>query len=144
MPISLSASICCYRFFNQVAYTYTVVALEKLGLHFLRKRRYYPDALFFIQVYRGFKSCTSFLENVSLRVPPSNLREFLLFCACPSNKHCPSARCASAANVAVDKELDIIALGADSLNYIFLLIVERIELLLFLVLLLLLLSFPEL
>jgi hypothetical protein len=48
---------------------------------------------FFVQVYRDLKSCTSLSENVSLRVPPSNLREFSLFCACPSNKHCPSARC---------------------------------------------------
>jgi hypothetical protein len=57
--------------------------------------------------------------NVSLRVPPSNLRGFSLFCACPSNKHCPSARCAYAANVAVGKDLDIFARGAVSLNYIY-------------------------
>jgi hypothetical protein len=48
-------------------------------------------------------------------VPPSNLREFSLFCACPSNKHCPS-RCAYAA-IVVGKDLDIFALGAVSLNY---------------------------
>jgi hypothetical protein len=53
---------------------------------------------FSVQFYRGLKYCTSLLENVSLRVPPSNLRGFSLFCACPSNKHCP-ARCAYAANV---------------------------------------------
>jgi hypothetical protein len=34
------------------------------------------DALSFIQVYRSIKPCVSFLEHVSLRVPPSNLREF--------------------------------------------------------------------
>jgi hypothetical protein len=72
----------------------------------------------FVQVYRGLKSCTSLLENVSLRVPPSNLREFSLFCAFPSNKHRPSARCAYAAN-AVGKDLDIFALGAVYLNYIY-------------------------
>jgi hypothetical protein len=37
---------------------------------------------------------------------------------CPSNKHCPSARCAYAAN-AVGKDLDIFALGTISLNHIF-------------------------
>jgi hypothetical protein len=41
-----------------------------------------------------------------------------LFCACPSNKHCPSARCAYVANV-VGKDLDIFALGTVSLNYIY-------------------------
>jgi hypothetical protein len=46
---------------------------------------------------------------VSLRVPPSNLRDFQLFGVCPSNKHCPSARCAYAAN-AVGIDLDIFAL----------------------------------
>jgi hypothetical protein len=73
----------------------------------------------FVQVYRGSKFCTSLLENVSLRVPPSNLRGFSLFWACPSNKHCPSARCAYAANVAVGKDLDILALGAASIYDIF-------------------------
>jgi hypothetical protein len=48
----------------------------------------------------------SLLENVSLRVPPGNLRDFSLFGVCPCNKHCPSARCAYAAN-AVSKDLDI-------------------------------------
>jgi hypothetical protein len=66
---------------------------------------------FFIQVYRGLKSCTSLSENVSLRVPPSNLRDFSLFGVCPSNKHCPSARCAYAAN-AVGKDFDIFSVGA--------------------------------
>jgi hypothetical protein len=59
------------------------------------------------------------LLDVSLRVPPSNLREFSLFCACPSNKHCPSAHCAYAANVAVGKDCDIFALGAVSFNYVY-------------------------
>jgi hypothetical protein len=39
----------------------------------------------FIKVYDGLKSCTSLLENVRLRVPPSNLRKFSLSCDCPSN-----------------------------------------------------------
>jgi hypothetical protein len=36
-----------YRFYPHVPYNYTVT-LEKLGLHSLRKRRYYFDALFFL------------------------------------------------------------------------------------------------
>jgi hypothetical protein len=59
----------------------------------------------------------SLLENVSLHVSPSNLMDFPLFGVCPSNKHCPSARCAYAAN-AVGKDLDILAIGAISLNHI--------------------------
>jgi hypothetical protein len=54
---------------------------------------------------------------VSLRVPPSSLRDFQLFGVCPSNKHSPSARCAYAAN-AVGKDLDIFAVGAVSLRHI--------------------------
>jgi hypothetical protein len=42
----------------------------------------------------------------------------LLFGVCPSNKHCPSARCAHPAN-AVGKDLDIFVIGAVSLNYIY-------------------------
>jgi hypothetical protein len=89
-----------------------------LSLLSLRKRRHHLDALFFIQVYRGDKSCTSLLENVSLRIAPSNLRDFPLFGSCPSNKHCPSAWCALAAN-AMGKRLDIFAIGAISLNHIY-------------------------
>jgi hypothetical protein len=66
---------------------------------------------FFIQVYRGLKPCTS------LRVSPNNLRDFSMFGVCPSNKHCPSARCAYAAN-AVGEDLDKFAFGAVSLNHI--------------------------
>jgi hypothetical protein len=76
------------------------------------------NAVFLVQAYRGLKSCTSLLENVSLRVPPDNLRDFSLFDICPSNKHCPSARCAYADN-AVGKDLDIFAIGAVSLNNIY-------------------------
>jgi hypothetical protein len=72
--------------------------------------------LFFVQVYRGFKSCASLLENVILRVPPNSLRDFQLFGVCPSNKHCPSARCAYATN-AVGKDLDVFAVGAASLRH---------------------------
>jgi hypothetical protein len=45
-----------------------------------------------------------------------HLRDFSLFDICPSNKHCPSARCAYAAN-AMGKDLDIFAIGAVSLNH---------------------------
>jgi hypothetical protein len=123
MPISLSASsrsLCpsvFIVFIPHIPYNYTV-ALEKLGLHSLHKRRYYLEALFFVHVYHGFKSGTSLIENVTLHIPPSNLWEFSLFRACPSNKHRPSAQCAYAANV-VGKDLDIFALGTISLNCIY-------------------------
>jgi hypothetical protein len=109
-------SICFYHFFFHVPYAYTV-ALEKLGLHSLCNRRDHLDALIFIQVYCGLKPFTSALENVSLCVPPSNLREFSLFPTYPSNKDCP-AWCAYAANM-VGKNLNISALGAISLDYIY-------------------------
>jgi hypothetical protein len=72
---------------------------------------------FFSQAYRGLKCCTSLLENVRLRVPTHHVRDFSTFSVCPSYKHCPSARCAYAAN-AVAKDLDIIAVGAVSLYHI--------------------------
>jgi hypothetical protein len=110
--------VCFYRFFPYVPYTYTD-ALEKLSLQSLHKRRHL-DALFFVQVYRGLKSLNPalpFRKKVSLRVHPSNLRDFQLIGVCPSNKHCPSARCAYAAN-AVGKDLDIFAVGDICLNHI--------------------------
>jgi hypothetical protein len=67
-----------------------IIALEKLSLHSLRNRRHHVDALFFVHVYRGLKCCTSLLENVVLRVPASNLRDFSLFAVCPSAR-CPCA-----------------------------------------------------
>jgi hypothetical protein len=109
-------SVCFYSFFPHVPYIYTD-ALEKLHMQTLRKRRQHFDALFIVQVYLGFKSCAYLLENISLRVPPSSLRDFQLFGVCASNKHCPSARCAYAAN-AVGKDLDIFAVGAVSLRHI--------------------------
>jgi hypothetical protein len=63
---------------------------------------------FFVQAYRGLKSCTSLLENISLHVPARHVKDFSRFGVCPSNKHCLSARCAYAANV-VGKDLDIFA-----------------------------------
>jgi hypothetical protein len=72
---------------------------------------------FFVQAYRGLKSCTVLLENISLRVPTRNVRVFSTVSVCPSNKHCPSARCAYAPKM-VGKDLDIFAIGAVSLNHI--------------------------
>jgi hypothetical protein len=72
---------------------------------------------FFVQVYCGLKCCTSLSENVSLRVPLSNLRDFSQFCVCPSNKHCPSALCAYAAN-ASGKDFDIRALAVGAVSLI--------------------------
>jgi hypothetical protein len=72
---------------------------------------------FFVQLYRGLKSCASLLENVSLGVPTRHVRDFSTISVYSSNKHCPSARCAYAANV-VGKDLDIFAVGAVFLDHI--------------------------
>jgi hypothetical protein len=90
-------------------------ALEKFSLYSSCERNHL-DVPFF-QAYRGLKPCTSLLENVSLRAPARSVRDFLKFSVCPSNKHCPSARCAYSANV-LDKDLDIFAIGAIYLNHI--------------------------
>jgi hypothetical protein len=97
---SLRPSVFIVSVFLRALCTYTV-AFDKLGLH-----PYVMSSctFFFVQVYRSLKSDISFLENISFCVPYSSLRDFLLFCACPHNKHCPSARCVYA------------ALGAVSLN----------------------------
>jgi hypothetical protein len=51
------ASVCVSLPFPRVPYSCTF-ALEKSSLHSLLKRRHHLDALFFfVQVYRGFKSC---------------------------------------------------------------------------------------
>jgi hypothetical protein len=92
------AALCYYRFLPHVHYGYAN-ALEYLKLHTSRKRRYHLDALFLIQVYRGLKYCPSLLEAVGLRVPTRYLGNFSMFNFSPSLKNCPSARCASAANV---------------------------------------------
>jgi hypothetical protein len=114
------AEVCVRLFlslFPHVPYSYTL-ALEKLSLHSLRTRRHHLSALFFfVQAYRGLKSCASLLENVSLHIPTRHVRDFSRFSVCPSNKHCPSARCAYAANT-VGKDLDIFTIGAVSLNHI--------------------------
>jgi hypothetical protein len=72
---------------------------------------------FFLQAYRGLKSCTSLLENVSPRVPTRHVRDFSKFSVCPSKKHSPSAECAYAANE-VGKDLDIFGVGAVSFYHI--------------------------
>jgi hypothetical protein len=77
-------------------------------------RRYRLDALFLTQVYFGFKFCPSVLEIVGLRVP-ARYRDFALFNVCSSSKNCPSARCASAANV-VCRDVDVFGAGNVQLN----------------------------
>jgi hypothetical protein len=72
----------------------------------------------FVQICRGLKSCTFFLENYSFRILTRQVRGFSIFRVCPSNKHCISARCAYAATV-VGKGLDISAIGAVFLNHVF-------------------------
>jgi hypothetical protein len=80
-------------------------------------RRQHFDAIFFIQAYCGLKSCSSLLDIDSLHVPHRNVRDYTLFSICPSNKSCPSAQCAYAAN-GVGKYLDILAVGPVSLGHI--------------------------
>jgi hypothetical protein len=123
MAISLSASIrslgppISIDIFFYVPYNYAS-ASKKLSLHSLRKRRHHLDAHFFGQAYRGLKSCTSLSEYDGLAVPPCNLKDFSQFGISPSNKHCPSARCAYAAD-AVGESLHIFVIGAVSLNHIY-------------------------
>jgi hypothetical protein len=104
------ASVCFCRYFPHSSYSYTS-ALENLRLHSLSLRRHLLDVLFFIQVYRGLKSCSSLLDNASLRVPTCHVRDFSTVSVRPSS------RCALAANV-VSKDLDIFAGGAVSMNHI--------------------------
>jgi hypothetical protein len=99
------AALCYNRFLPQVHYTYSN-ALERLKLHTLRKRRNHLDALFLIQDCLGSKFSPSVLETVGLRVPTRHLRDFPLFYVCPTIKNCPSARCATAANV-VCRDFDV-------------------------------------
>jgi hypothetical protein len=72
---------------------------------------------FFVQAYRGLKSCTSLLENVNLPFRTRNIKDFSTLSVCPSNKHCLYARCAYAVN-AVGEDLDIFAIGVVSLSHI--------------------------
>jgi hypothetical protein len=99
------AALCYNRFLPHVHYSFAN-SLEYLKLHTLRKRRCHLDALFIIQVYRGLKYCPSLLEAVGLRVPTRYLRDVSTFNFSPSLKNCPSARCASAANV-VCRDFDV-------------------------------------
>jgi hypothetical protein len=107
---------CLKRLFPQVDYSYDL-ALDQLKLHTLHKRSYHLDALFLTQVYRGSKFCPSVLETVGLRVPIRYIRDFSMFSVCSSRKNCPSARCASAANV-VCRDVDIFGTKPLSLKYI--------------------------
>jgi hypothetical protein len=54
----------------------------------------------------GSKSCPYTMDNVGLRVPTRNLRDFSLVHVSLSYKNCPSARCATAAN-SVCNQLDV-------------------------------------
>jgi hypothetical protein len=68
--------------------------------------RHLLDSLFLTQVYFGFKFCPSVLEIVGLTVPSRYIRDFAMFNVFSSFNNCPSARCASAANV-VCKDDDV-------------------------------------
>jgi hypothetical protein len=104
-------------FLPHVHYSYAN-ALEYLKLHTLRKRRIHLDTLFLIQVYHDLKYCPSLLEAVGLRVPTQYLRDFSMFNFSPSLKNCPSARCASAANVVCRDFDDVFKTHIVSLSHI--------------------------
>jgi hypothetical protein len=112
----LFAALYLRHLFPQVDYSYDL-ALEQLKLHTLHKRRYHLDALFLTQVYRGSKFCPSVLETVGLRILVRYIRDFSMFSVCSSSKNCPSARCASAANV-VCRDVDIFGTKTLSLKHI--------------------------
>jgi hypothetical protein len=82
-------------------------------------RRQHLDALFFTQVYRGSKFCSSVLEIVGLRVPAGYIRDFTLLSFCSSSRYCPSARCASAAKVVVCRDIDVFGAKPVLFNQIF-------------------------
>jgi hypothetical protein len=95
----------------------SITAIEYLKLHTLRKKSYHLDALFFIQVYRGLKYCPPHLEAVGLRIHTRYPRDFSMFNFSPPLKNCPSARCASAANV-VCRDFDDFETNIVSLSHI--------------------------
>jgi hypothetical protein len=98
-------ALCFKRFFPQVNYSYDS-ALKQLNLHTLQKRRHHAVALFLTEVYRGSIHCPSALEIVGLRVPVRYIRDFPMFSVSSASKNCPSARCASAADV-VCRDVDV-------------------------------------
>jgi hypothetical protein len=91
-------ALCFNRLFAEVHYSYSFV-LEELQLHALRNRKHRLDALFFIQVYLSLKFCPFrklFVSGISVY---RYIRNFALFNVCSSCRNCPSAKCASAANI---------------------------------------------
>jgi hypothetical protein len=72
---------------------------------------------FFTQLYRGSKFCPFVLEIVGLRVPARYIRDSTLFSVSSSSRYCPSARCASAANV-VCRDIDLFGAKTVLLNHI--------------------------
>jgi hypothetical protein len=66
---------------------------------------------------------------VGLRVPALCIRDFTLFSVCSSSRYCPSARCASAANV-ICRDIDVFGAKPVLLNHITNLIITIILLIL--------------
>jgi hypothetical protein len=85
-------------------------------------RRHQLHALFLIQLYLGSTFCPSVLEIAGLRVPARYIRDFALFNVCSSCKNCPSARCASAANV-VCRDVDVFGANNVLLNHIIVIVI---------------------
>jgi hypothetical protein len=60
-------------------------------------------------------SALPFRKLLVSRVPARYIRDFALFNVCPSSKNCPSARCASAADVC--RDVDVFRAGNVHLNH---------------------------
>jgi hypothetical protein len=97
---------------------FAAVCFYRFTVHSLRKQRHHLYALFFVQVYRGLRSCPSLLENVSLHVPTCCVRDLPKFSVCISVKHSP-VRCVNAASM-VTKCIGLFKLKLVSLKHILL------------------------
>jgi hypothetical protein len=98
---------------------------DEMNVDTLRMRWHRLDVLFLNQVYSGSKFCPSVLEIVGLRVPARYLRDFALFNVCSLCENCPSASCASAANV-VCRDVDVFGARNVLLNHFYVIIVNTI------------------
>jgi hypothetical protein len=105
MPISLITSNRSLRpsvsvVFSVMLHIHTYTdALEKLSLQSLRKRRHHLDAMFLFRSIVALNPSLRFWKMLAFVFLPTICGISPLFGVCPSNKQCPSARCACAANV---------------------------------------------
>jgi hypothetical protein len=120
MPTRLSASSRSLRpsvsivFPPHVPYSYAF-ASEKLGLHSLRTRSYHFDAFFFVQSIVALNPALPSWKMLVFVFLLAVLGTYQRLVFVPLIN---SVQCAYAANP-VGKDLDIFAIGAVSLNYIY-------------------------